>query len=94
VEVSPEVAGRRVVVIDEIADTGETLRLAGQRFRELGAQEVITTALVSHSWSSSPPDLSGLISDALVIFPWDERVLVNRQWLLHPEPVDALKRQG
>jgi uncharacterized protein len=93
VDVSPEVAGRRVAVIDEMADTGETLRLVGQRVRELGAQEVITGALVSHSWASPQPDVSALISDALVIFPWDVRVLVDGQWQMHPELVDALERQ-
>lgn len=93
VDVSPEVRGRRVAVIDEIADTGETLHLVARRVRELGAQEIITAVLVSHSWSDPAPDVCALVRDALVMFPWDQRVLVEGQWQLHPELVRALEQQ-
>ena len=93
VDVSPEVSGRRVAVIDEIADTGETLHLLAQRVRELGAVEVHTAVLVSHSWADPPPDLSALVSDGLVLFPWDQRVLVDGRWQMHPELIRALALQ-
>ncbi len=85
VDVSDEVAGRRVVVIDEIADTGETLALVAARVRERGAAHVLTAALVSHSWASPAPDLSALVSDALVLFPWDQQVYQDGRWQPHPE---------
>ena len=81
-------------VVDEMADTGETLRLVAERVRELGAREVTTAALVSHSWADPAPDLSALVSDALVMFPWDQRVLVDGKWQLHPELVQALAEQS
>lgn len=94
VDVAPQVEGRRVAIVDEMADTGETLRLVAERVRELGAREVTTAALVSHSWADPAPDLSGLVSDALVMFPWDQRVLVDGEWQLHPELVQALAEQS
>jgi len=94
VDVSPQVEGRRIAVVDEMADTGETLRLVAERVRELGAREVTTAALVSHSWADPAPDLSALVSDALVMFPWDQRVLVDGKWQLHPELVQALAEQS
>lgn len=93
VDASPEVRGRRVAVVDEMADTGETLRLVARRVRELGAREVTTAALVSHSWADPAPDVSALVSDALVMFPWDQRVLVDGRWQLHPELERALSQQ-
>lgn len=94
VEVSPEVRERRVAVIDEIADTGRTLHLAARRVLELGAREVVTAVPVSHSWADPRPQLSSLVSDALVLFPWDQQVLVEGRWQMHPELVRALALQA
>jgi hypoxanthine phosphoribosyltransferase len=94
VDVSKEVESKIVAVVDEIADTGETLRLVAQRVQEQGAQRVITACLVSHSWASPAPDHVALVTDALVMFPWDKQVYQEGKWQLHPELADALKLQG
>lgn len=94
VDLTPAVAGKRVLVVDEIADTGETLHLAAQRARTLGAQSTLTAALVSHTWARPAPDLVALVSDALVIFPWDRQVYTAHGWQLHPDYAAALHLQG
>jgi hypoxanthine phosphoribosyltransferase len=94
VPVSPEVKGQVVAVVDEIADTGETLALVANSIRENGAVRVVTACLVSHTWASPAPDMSVLITDAFVIFPWDRLVLIEGEWQPHPEIVAALKAQG
>lgn len=88
-----DVAGRRVVVIDEMADTGETLRLVADAARAAGAAWVATAVLVAHSWASPPPDAVALATDAFVIFPWDARVLAAGEWRPHPEILAGLSRQ-
>jgi uncharacterized protein len=93
VDVSKEVEGKVVAVIDEIADTGETLRLVAQRVQEQGAERVVTACLVSHSWAKPAPGQIVLVTDALVIFPWDKQVYLDGRWQSHPELVDALKFQ-
>ena len=93
VDVSKEVAGRTVAVIDEIADTGETLKLVAQRILEQGAARVVSASLVRHSWASPAPDHVALVTDALVIFPWDKRVYQDGKWQVHPELVEALAMQ-
>jgi hypoxanthine phosphoribosyltransferase len=93
VDVSKEVEGKVVAVIDEIADTGETLRLVAQRGREQGAARVVTACLVGHSWAKPAPDQIALVTDALVIFPWDKQVYLDGRWQTHPELVGALKLQ-
>ena len=94
VPVSSEVAGKVVAVVDEIADTGETLALVAESVRAQGAARVVTATLISHSWASPPPDSCALVTDELVIFPWDQQVYSEGRWQPHPESVAALKAQG
>ncbi|MCI0476994.1 MAG: hypothetical protein L0Y55_12165 [Anaerolineales bacterium] len=94
VDVSAQVADKVVAVVDEIADTGETLVLAAQRIKQNGAARVVTASLVSHSWAKPMPDVSGLVSDALLIFPWDKYVYLNGAWQMHPELAQAIKLQS
>jgi hypoxanthine phosphoribosyltransferase len=89
-----EVGGKIVAVIDEIADSGETLSLVTREVLEKGAKKVITASLVAHSWANPLPDYTSLISDALILFPWDRKVFTEGEWQLHPEIVEALKTQG
>jgi uncharacterized protein len=93
VDVSQEVKGHYVAVVDEIADSGETLALVTQRVLSLGASRVISACLVSHSWANPMPDHCALMTDALVIFPWDRQVYQEGIWQIHPELAGALKLQ-
>jgi uncharacterized protein len=93
VDVSAQVADKVVAVIDEIADTGETLVLAAERIKQNGAARVVTVSLVSHTWAKPMPDVTALVSDALIIFPWDKQVYINGEWQAHPELEQALKSQ-
>src|SRR5579883_1449297 len=87
VPVSPEVAGKVVAVVDEIADTGETLALVQDSVQACGASRVITACLVRHSWANPIPTISALVTDEFVIFPWDQQVLMDGRWQPHPEIV-------
>lgn len=94
VPVAAAVRGKAVAVVDEIADTGRTLALVAQASRQMGAASVVTAALVAHSWAEPQPDVVALVSDELVVFPWDRRVLEGGCWRLHPEIAAALAAQG
>jgi hypoxanthine phosphoribosyltransferase len=93
VDVAADVKDQIVVVVDEIADTGETLALVAERVKQRGAKQVITASLVAHSWADPMPDVVAHTTDALVMFPWDEKVYIGGQWQPHPELVAALKHQ-
>jgi hypoxanthine phosphoribosyltransferase len=94
VPISPAVTGKVVAIVDEIADSGQTLALAATQALELGARQVITASLVSHSWADPAPQFTALVTDAFVIFPWDEKVRVNGVWVPHPEVEAGLMAQG
>lgn len=94
VPVTADVAGRSVAVIDEIADTGETLAMVAEQVRAAGAARVVTATLVDHGWANPRPDFAALVTPAFVIFPWDREVLIDGRWQIHPEIEAGLRAQG
>src|SRR5512139_3562998 len=65
VDVATDVKGQIVAVVDEIADTGETLAVVAERVIQRGARQVITATLIAHSWADPMPDVVALTTDAL-----------------------------
>jgi uncharacterized protein len=69
-----EAAGQRVLVVDEICTSGETMRIALNALRQVGPAEVRTaTSLVKIG--GYKPDYYALETGSTVVFPWDRHVL-------------------
>jgi uncharacterized protein len=72
---SGQVAGEAVLVVDDITDTGESLRLASEHVRAAGPRSVETAALVHIAHSRFVPTYFGeeIPRDAWVwiVFPWN-----------------------
>jgi hypoxanthine phosphoribosyltransferase len=69
-----EAAGKRVLVVDEICTSGETLRIALNAMRQVNPSALKTaTSLVKHG--RYKPDFYALETDATVIFPWDRQIV-------------------
>lgn len=77
-----DVRGKRILIVDETCDSGQTLRLAVGAVVNAGAREVRTA--VSFRTGSYAPDYHALATDAMIILPWDREVLVNGE--LAPNP--------
>ncbi len=88
------VAGRRVLIVDEICESGETLRMAADGALTLGAAGARAAVLYAHSSGRDAADYLGLISDALIVNPWDRELLRGGRFIPHPEYVVALAMQG
>jgi hypothetical protein len=88
------VQGRRVLVVDEISSTGETLKTVEEECRHRGASEVRTAVLWAHTKGAEIPDYVGLISDGLILNPWDREIFADGQFQMHPEYAGALREQG
>ena len=50
--------------------------------------------MYAHSWGISEPDYIGLITDALILNPWDREILKEGAFQFHPEYVKALGQQN
>lgn len=66
--------GKRVLIVDEICTTGETLRMALAAVRAVSPAEVRTATSFVKSGGFTP-DFYAVETDATVIFPWDRQVL-------------------
>ena len=94
VEPPAAVAGRRVLVVDEMCSSGETITTVRDRALELGAATARTAVLYAHTWGAKVPDYIGMITDELIMNPWDREIWVGGDFRFHPEYVEALLAQG
>ena len=88
------VTGRRVLVVDEMCSSGETITIVRHRALELGSVAARTAVLYAHTWGAEVPDYIGMITDELIMNPWDREIWVGGHFQLHPEYVEALASQG
>ena len=93
-EPPPEVQNRRALIVDEICSTGETLTMVKAKVEALGARAVRSAVLYAHTKGVSAPDYIGLISDALILNPWDREIFKDGAFHFHPEYAGALAQQG
>jgi len=77
-----EVRDRRVLVVDETCDSGDTLRLARSAIVNAGAREVRTA--VSFRTGSYEPDFHALATESTIVLPWDREILVDGELVLNP----------
>lgn len=75
--------GRRVLIVDEITTSGDTLRLALAAVRDVRPDEVRTATSFART-SGYQPDYSALTMDAQVIFPWDRKVFHEDELVVNP----------
>mgnify|MGYP001042380046 FL=1 len=79
----PQSAGKRVLVVDEIATSGETLRLALAAVRDARPSEVRSaTSFVRPR--GYKPDYFALETDSTVIFPWDRKIFQGDELVVNP----------
>ena len=89
-----EIAHRRAVVVDEICDSGETILMVKNKCLELGASTVKSAVLYAHTKAVQMPDYIGIITDELLLNPWDREVFRDGEFRFNPEYVEALSHQG
>jgi hypoxanthine phosphoribosyltransferase len=75
-ELPRELKGRRVLIVDDVAASGDTLEMAIRLAREVGAREVMTACLVARP-EGYAPDFRALSTDAFIVFPWDYAPVVG-----------------
>jgi len=66
----PDLRGKKVLVVDDVASTGATLARARALARKARAKEVRTAVLVARP-RGARPDFAAFETDELVLFGWD-----------------------
>jgi hypoxanthine phosphoribosyltransferase len=85
-----QASGKRVLVVDEISTSGETLRLALAAVRDVRPAEVRTATSFART-SGYKPDYFALQTDATVIFPWDRKIMDEGELVVNPRYEDVIE---
>jgi hypothetical protein len=69
--VGKEVANKNILLVDDVADTGETLIAVKNHLLENGAKNVYIAVLYVKPWNKAPIDFYAKETDAWIVFPWE-----------------------
>jgi hypothetical protein len=86
---APAVRGKRVLIVDETCDSGDTMRLAVGAVVNAGAEEVRTA--VSFNTGPYQTDFHAMETECTIVLPWDREVLVDGTLVPNPLYADALE---
>jgi len=76
--VSVSVKGKKVLVVDDVADTGKSLALVREHLKEQGATEVKIATIYYKPWSILTPNWFEKKTSHWIIFPWERKETVRR----------------
>ena len=76
--VSMKVAGKKVLVVDEVADTGKSLKLVKEHIIEQDATEVKIATVYYKPWSIVKPDYYERETSRWIVFPWETKETVRK----------------
>jgi hypoxanthine phosphoribosyltransferase len=82
--------GKRILLVDEITSSGETLRLGLAAIRDQEPMEVKTaTSFCRHR--GFQPDFFALETDATIIFPWDRKIYEGEHLVVNPRYEEVIE---
>ena len=76
--VSVDVKAKRVLLCDDVSDTGHSFKAAYEHLQEEGASEIKTAALHLKPHSIFKPDFWVGETSKWIIYPWERRETVNK----------------
>ena len=79
----PSVRGKRVLVVDETCDTGDTLKVALHEVRGMQPADVRTA--VSFRTGPWTPDYHAFETDKAIILPWDREIIEGGELVTRPD---------
>lgn len=74
---------KRVLLVDEITTSGETLRMALAAVREVHPTEIRTATSFARP-TGYKPDYFALETGAEIIFPWDRKIIQGDEMVVNP----------
>ncbi len=69
--ISEDISGKGILVVDDVSDTGESLKVAFDHVLEKGAGEVKTATIYYKPHSTFKPDFFSDTTSNWIIFPWE-----------------------
>ncbi|MFQ5892068.1 MAG: phosphoribosyltransferase [Candidatus Methanofastidiosia archaeon] len=72
VPLTGDVKGMKVLIVDDVADTGKTLETVKKHVLERGALEVKIAVIAKKSRSITEPDYHIFETEKWIVFPWEK----------------------
>jgi hypothetical protein len=69
--VSVKTRGKKILIVDEVADTGKSLKMVRKHIVQEGAKEVRTVTVYYKPWSIVRPDYFAKETSDWIVFPWE-----------------------
>lgn len=94
-DIPVSVKGERVLLFDDVADSGTSLEFVKQYLKDAGVKEIITATLFYKPHSVIKPDFYGSETTAWIIFPYDvieAAQVLGKKWAakgMNPEEIKA-----
>jgi len=66
-----DINGMKVLVVDDVSDTGHSLETARRHVSERGASQVRIATLHFKPWSNFEPDYNAEKTESWVVYPWE-----------------------
>lgn len=76
--ISAPINGKKVLLVDDVADTGKTLKLVHDKLIEDGAEDVKVATLYYKPWSVFRPDFYMVETSVWVVFPWERYETIKK----------------
>lgn len=76
--VSVSVKDKKILLIDDVADTGESLKLVNSHLKERGASEIKIVTIYRKPWSSIIPDYYAKETCLWIVFPWEKKETIRK----------------
>jgi uncharacterized protein len=77
------VANKRVLLVDDIADTGQSLQFAKTYLQTQGVKEIKTATIYKKTRSTITPDFYEKQTSSWVVFPWDAKETLRKIFRRH-----------
>lgn len=78
VPLTEPVQGKNVLIVDDVADTGKTLKVVKEDIIEKGARDVKIAVIAKKPKSIVDPDYYIFQTDKWIIFPWEKMPVCKR----------------
>jgi len=85
------VEGKRILILDDVADTGKTLKLVRDHLLDKGAGEVKIATIYYKPWSIITPDYYERETKRWIVFPWERKETVRN--LMKKHKVEEVRRR-
>lgn len=71
------IRNERILIFDEVVDSGESMKMAAQYIQYHGCKDVHTAAIALKPWSTFAVDFHAFKTDAWILFPHERREMIQ-----------------